>query len=582
MVITLSVTRGWASANDIPDGIDFNPSPCLPFHVAEATIPMSPSTIQWISRSNPSTVSGLCLLLVIGFAGVLDLFVAKSMSTTFDEFSSVAYGEQVLHRHPDRSDPLFNSKAPVAALNAAPRVFAAHLTDEEVSPWILKILRSMRLARWASVIAALILNVFVYRWAYALYGKVAAIAVCILVVFSPNLIAHGTLSNNDGYFALAVVVALFFFRRYLLLPTLGNAWLSGFTLALAQLTKPFALYLYAVVLVFLLVSSSGRKNGPPLLSERNLISFVAIAFACFILVINAGFCFDRSFTPLKSYHFYSEPFVQLQEVPVLRGLPVPLPYAFLQGLDMLKYHDDSGLTYGKIYLLGELRDPSTPSFHSFKSYYAIAMFFKEPIGLQILFIVGLVWIARTRSYREFITGEGILLSAAVLLFVWFSLFRKSQLGIRNILPVVAIEVIIAGAAFATFSEKSRKTQIVLSLLVLWVCVSTLSYYPNLIPYMNEWVLDRKQSYRILVDSNLDWGQEGDLVRDFLRHNPDVILDPESPKAGRVLVSANRLVGAYHGYEPMNWLLSYRPAASVGYGHLLFLVPARDVAADAKN
>jgi hypothetical protein len=67
-------------------------------------------------------------------ACVLDLFVARSMSTTFDESSSVADGEQVLRCQPDRSDPLFNSKAPVAALNAAPRVLAVHLNNEEVAP----------------------------------------------------------------------------------------------------------------------------------------------------------------------------------------------------------------------------------------------------------------------------------------------------------------------------------------------------------------------------------------------------------------------------------------------------------------
>jgi 4-amino-4-deoxy-L-arabinose transferase-like glycosyltransferase len=120
---------------------------------------------------------------------------------------------------------------------------------------------------------------------------VAAIAVSILVVFSPNLIAHGTLSNNDGYFALGVVASLLFFRQYLLRPTLENACLSGSTLALAQLTKSFALYLYAVVAVFLLLVSNDRKNGPPLLSRKDLIGFVSLGFASFILVMNAGFCF---------------------------------------------------------------------------------------------------------------------------------------------------------------------------------------------------------------------------------------------------------------------------------------------------
>lgn len=531
---------------------------------------------------NPRRASFLCLFLVIGCAGVLDVFVAKAMSTTYDEPQSMAYGELILHCQPDRSDPLFNSKAPVAALNAMPRVVAGWLNQERTSAPILKILRSTQFARLASVMAVLLLNFFVYRWAYVLYGAVAAIAVSILVVFSPNLIAHGTLANNDGYFALGVVGSLYFFRRYLLHPTLRNACLGGFALAIAQLTKAFAIYLYGVVFVFLLLVSSDRKSGPPLVNRKEAIAFISIALALFLLVINAGFCFDRSLTPLRSYDFESESFVRLQGLPLVRDIPLPLPYSYLQGLDMMKYHDDSGLTYGKIYLLGEMRDPFDPHFHNFKSYYLVAMFFKEPIATQILFLLGLLWIWRNRSYSEFITGEGVLLGAATLLFVWFSLFRKSELGIRNILPVVAIEVIIAGAAFATFSERRRRSQISLGLLVLWACISMTSYYPNLIPYMNEWVFDRKQAYKILVDSNLDFGQEGYIVRDYLARNPDVVLNPEEPVAGRVLVSVNRLVGEWHGYEPMYWLLRYQPAGRVGYGHLLFLVPAHDVAVGTRN
>ena len=534
-----------------------------------------------VYSTRPSRLTGLCLFLVIGCAGVLDVFVAKSMSTTYDELPSVAYGEQILHGQPDRSDPLVNSKAPVAALNAMPRVLAGYLNDK-ASPSLLRILRSMRFARLASVIGALLLNVFVYRWVYGLYGSAAAIAASILVVFSPNLIAHGTLANNDGYFALGVVMSLFFFRLYLLHPTFGNACLSAFTLATAQLTKAFAIYVYAVVVVILLLVANHRKGRPPLLNGKNVIVFVSIASIFFVLVVNVGFCFNRSFTPLKSYHFDSQSFIRLQKIPLVRELPVPVPYPFLQGLDMMKYHDDSGLTYGKIYLLGELRDPLDPSFHNFKLYYVVAMLFKEPIAVQILFCLGLLWIWRNRSYSDFITGEAVLLSAALLLFLWFSLFRKSQLGIRNILPVVAIEVIIAGAAFATFSGKPRKEQVSLGLLVLWACVSAMSYYPNMIAYMNEWVVDRKQSYRILVDSNLDFGQEGYLVHDYLIQNPDVVLDPEKPTAGRVLVSVNRLVGEFHGYEPMYWLQRCRPAGSVGYGHLLFIVPANDIASGTKN
>lgn len=110
----------------------------------------------------------------------------------------------------------------------------------------------------------------------------------------------------------------------------------------------------------------------------------------------------------------------------------------------------------------------------------------------------------------------------------------------------------------------------------------MTYYPNVIPYMNEWVVDRRQSYKILADSNLDFGQDGDLVHDFLTRNPDVMLDPPKPVPGRVLVSVNHLVGVWRGYVPMYWLLRYQPAACVGYGHLLFVVPARDISGEKNN
>jgi len=82
---------------------------------------------------------------------------------------------------------------------------------------------------------------------------------------------------------------------------------------------------------------------------------------------------------------------------------------------MLKYHDETGVACQKVYFLGQLGNPYDPSFHGFKSYYVVAMFFKEPIPMHILCILGLVWIWRNRSYPEFLTGEAMLLLAACIL-----------------------------------------------------------------------------------------------------------------------------------------------------------------------
>lgn len=91
--------------------------------------------------------------------------------------------------------------------------------------------------------------------------------------------------------------------------------------------------------------------------------------------------------------------------------------------------------------------------------------------------------------------------------------------------------------------------------------------------MNELVWDRKMAYRIAADSNLDWGQNASAVMHFLKANPDVVLDPQEPTSGRILVSINRLTGV-NRWHPVRWVTAQglRPVAHVKYGHLLFVVP----------
>jgi hypothetical protein len=100
----------------------------------------------------------------------------------------------------------------------------------------------------------------------------------------------------------------------------------------------------------------------------------------------------------------------------------------------------------------------------------------------------------------------------------------------------------------------------------------------MIPYMNEWVFNRKLAYTILADSNLDWGQNRGLVSNFLKKNPDVIANPTVPVSGRILVNANLLVGVVEKTpNQILWLrCCHEPVAHVGYAHLLFVVRANDL------
>jgi 4-amino-4-deoxy-L-arabinose transferase-like glycosyltransferase len=516
------------------------------------------------------------LAITVGLAGVLDTIVAVRMGRTLDEGAHVRYGRRVLHGEPIRDRIYFDSKMPVSALNAIPGAVGEQLKRRQLLPRAAALLRDWKVARAASVLNLLLLNMLVYRWAAAIYGTAAGLAAAVLVVLAPNLIAHGTLATTDGYFALAVLLALYFLRRYLRQPTATNAALSALTLALAQLTKPIALYLYPIAGLGLTVALLRRPRTEHLPTPREASLYSALCVLAFVLTLNIGFGLYRSFLPLAEYEFTSRPFQQLQQrvshTPLLRELPVPVPYAYLEGLDMTIDNETQGRSFGNVYLLGELRSSKDQQFKGFKSYYAVAWFFKEPVALQLLLLLRLVELRRRRPFADVMFGEGLLLLAAGGLVAYLSFFNRAQIGIRHILPALAIAVVIGAGAFARFPSLPRWRQIGLGLLVVWLAVSTMRYYPHLIPYMNEWAGDRRLAYRLLADSNLDWGQNEPLVRDFLARNPDVVLNPGEPVCGRVLMSANRLTGVTgtprNGKSPA-WAWSYEPVAHVGYAHFLF-------------
>ena len=538
---------------------------------------MATATLRSIDESTrPKSKSLVWLSLLLALSAVLNIVVALKASLTTDEPLHLSYGARVLRSQPDHLFGGFtDSQMPISALNALPQVIADSLQKHNEFPRIADILQQHgRLTRIPTILATLTLDLLVYLWAFELYGEWPALAACLLCVISPNLMAHGSLATTDMYHTLGVIASLYFFRRFLLQPTWKRAIVSGFVLALAQITKSFALVLYPIVGIALIFAMLKRNSRQPVPARRAL-AFVGIAAVCLVLVFNVVDSFDNTFLSLGTYQFETATLQHIGQLPLLRHIPVPMPYPFLQGLDQTKLSEETGRAFGDVYLLGWIGHTTDPAFHGFKSYYVVALFFKEPIALQILFVWGLVWVFRNRKLEDFLRGEGLLVASAVLLFCWMSLFSRAQIGVRHILPVIAVETIIAGAAFYNFSSKSRAQKAVLSALVLWMGISVASYYPQMIPYMNEFVHDRRYSYKLLSDSNLDWGQDTSIVKQYVRTHPDVALDPEKPVAGLVLVGANRLTGVYR-WDSATYMLRYQPIAQVGYAHFLFDVPAKDL------
>jgi Dolichyl-phosphate-mannose-protein mannosyltransferase len=530
---------------------------------------------------SPGVVGRRRLILPLGIALlglVINVIVATSMAKTTDESRHVDYGIKILRGEPDRSNFAFDSKMPVSALNALPRGVGTYLRDHGMAPGLANILRDMRAPRYATIAAAFCLCLLVFIYAESLFGRTAGLFAQLLFVMDPNIIAHSTVSTTDLYVAAATVLFLYCLRRFLLSPNTTNAALIAVTLAVAQLTKFTAAYLYIILAMALLACALYARYGREKryrIPQRQMAILLVLTVVCFLAVINVGFVFDRPFTSLARYKFRSQAFRALQQVPGLRAVPLPLPYAYVQGFDWLSYNNSTGQSFGNIVLLNEVRGPELPRSDGFPSYYLIAYVLKEPLGMQIILLLSLVWVFWNRRSADLLAGEGLLLAAAGVFWISLSFFSKTQIGIRHILPALVIFAILSGGAFHAWKEVSSRRKLLLAGCIVWAAVSVGSYFPHMIPYFNEILTDRKMAYHFLADSNLSWGQDSWVVERFLKSNPDVILDPQQRVAGRILVNADYLAGVFP--RKADYFLrieGIQPVAHVGYGHLLFVLPAR--------
>src|SRR5260370_2987351 len=140
------------------------------------------------------------VLLLAACALVLDIGVAVSMSTTYDEEDHIDSGIRILSFHPDRLSTGDDSKMPITALNAIPRAAARILENHHIYPRLVFLLDNIRAARLATVVAALALIFFVSWWAYDLYGSRSALPPSLPSVLSPNPPAPPTLAPTPLYF----------------------------------------------------------------------------------------------------------------------------------------------------------------------------------------------------------------------------------------------------------------------------------------------------------------------------------------------------------------------------------------------
>lgn len=259
---------------------------------------------------------------------------------------------------------------------------------------------------------------------------------------------------------------------------------------------------------------------------------------------------------------------------------------FFEGVIAIKAHNDSGHLS---FLLGQQR--STGWWY----FYLVALAAKTPIPLLVTGPIGMVVLAR----EGWQAGDGwrpapLLSFLAILVFA--SGFSHINIGIRHVLVLYPFMALGAAHLIALGWSALRKSALGplavvgsggLVVLVAWQVLTLWTANPDYLPYFNEAVAHPEQ---VLVDSDLDWGQDlwrleqraaaikipklnlayrgtADLAREKLP--PFVIMPPWKPATGWVAISALAKVHDPKGYA---WLDAYSPVETVGKTIELYYVP----------
>ncbi|MBS4015003.1 MAG: glycosyltransferase family 39 protein [Candidatus Latescibacteria bacterium] len=508
------------------------------------------------------------IFFMLNFSSVL-----REFSQTADEDKHYLYGERLTSGDSTRFD---DSKMPVTALNAVPKKVASLLGPGKVS----QVLSRFYVARSVTVLFSCLLAFLVFHWTRQLFGFVPALFSLLIFVLDPNIIAHSQLVTTDIYVTASIFFAFFALWKFLNNRTTKNGIICLVALGLSQIAKYTSIVLYPLFFVLLIIFDlsalqvSWQKPKNVRVFVQRYLKYFSLTILVSLLIINVGFLFNRTFTYFGEYRFVSQTLQNLQvDFSVLYFLPVPLPYPYLQGLDLIHHNEQTGASYGNLYLLGQIAEKD-----GFTGYFLIASLLKVPIATQIIiFLAFFSYFLKQDRFKNFLTNEFFLLLPVLFFTIYLNFFFNTQIGIRYYLPVFPFLYVFSGRLFLGWENFTAIQKKMSYIAILYLAVSTLSYYPYHLSYFNEIVFDRKQGYKYLADSNIDWGQDKNELDQYLLDHPDTIYNPSNPRSGHFVVRVNDIVGVTTDPNKYAWLRNnFEPVDTIAYSYLVYRISTEEI------
>jgi 4-amino-4-deoxy-L-arabinose transferase-like glycosyltransferase len=347
---------------------------------------------------------------------------------------------------------------------------------------------------------------------------VTALLALLLCVFEPNLLAHGAMVTTDMAATATIFAAVYALYRYVKKPTIARMLVLGLALGVAAVAKFSAAALLPIMVVCLLAETLRERLQKAASPEHPaLATFLRRSLGCLVALLMAwaviwgvyGFRYVARPGSLQLFPSLAQYALQLPSVWQAHFIlwlakHHLLPEAYLYGLvDMQVFGSQlSSFLFGKVH-----QGPTL-------SYFPMTFLMKST--LPVLLLVAALPFLRFRGGRPW--REILFLAIPAVVFMGMSLLAAQNIGVRHILPIFPFVLLLAALAASTLAQHSRAGTYAVGALLLFYVVSSVRTFPNYIAYGNEAIGGSSRTYRVLSDSNADWGQGLIEVRSYLKKN----------------------------------------------------------------
>jgi hypothetical protein len=475
--------------------------------VKDRRIPISRSQQTWIATG----------LLLLFFFLAIDSLVGDS--PTMDEQNHIARGLALLRT----GDPRLSLEHPplVNLLSALPLLTMPELrlpTDH--SSWDLprgwyefadqfmwqynnEATRIIFLARIPVVFLLIGLALVGYHFAQTLWGGFAGIFALGFLLFEPNLLAHGRYATTDLGGTLFTFLATFALWKLWQSPAAWN-WRRWFFVAVAMgLAFGSKLSSIGFVAIWGILALLPLY---PYFPQRHIHGYIKAVGKRLLQLFTAGGASLILVWGIFAFQVGGNRFESL----TLRNIftwPLPMP-TFWAGLEQIFILTQSGRMPS--FLLGQFSDDG------FLAYFPVAFLTKTPLVLIFLLIVAAFVLLRRGKTRR----RALFLLLPAILFFILTMQSALNIGYRHILPALPyLMVLISGLAAPEISPflsgfhipmKEKVPILALTFGLIITIGIALWIHPHYLSYFNQIAGGPANGYRVLIDSNVDWGQ--DLLR----------------------------------------------------------------------